>query len=67
MRAGGGNALGARGCDGGRDDFQVFGAEQAVLAGVGVKAADGDARLVEAQEAHGVATQLDGAQDALLV
>ena len=53
--------------DGGRDDGGVLAAEEVVLAGVGVEAADGDAGWALQHELQGSVAEFDGADDALLV
>ena len=53
--------------DRGGDDFGVLPAEEVVLAGVRVEAADADARRAAEHEAHGFGAELDGADDAAAV
>lgn len=59
------DAAGAAGFDCGLNELTVFGAEESVLACVGIEAADGDAGMRFAEEFHGLVAKLDGADDAV--
>ena len=63
VRAGAIDAEGARFLDGGRDDFGVLPAEEAMLAGMGIEAADRDARRAAAHPKQRIVAELDGAND----
>ena len=65
MRTAALDSLGAGRLDGGNDELLVFLAEQPVLARMRVQTADGDAGLVEPEQPHRLAAQLDGAHDAI--
>ena len=67
VRAGAIDAERASFCDGGSDDFGVLPAEEAVLAGMRIEAANGDARRAAAHPVQRVVAELDGANDARAV
>ena len=53
--------------DGGSDDLGILVPEEVVFAGVGIQAADGDARCMLEHQAHRLGAEFDGAHDALLL
>ena len=54
----------AAGFDRRKDELLVLCAEEAVFAGVGIEAADGDARARLAEQLHCFVAEFDGADDA---
>ncbi len=63
VRSGASDAARAGRLDCGQDAALVFIAEKAVLAGVRIEAADGDARTLVAEKPHRFIAEFDGAQD----
>ena len=67
MGAGAIDAEGASFLDGGSDDFEILPAEEAVLAGVRIETAYGNARRAATHPCERVVAKLDGADDARAV
>ena len=61
--AGGGDVLFLGGFDGGTDDIDLFAAEEAAFAGVGVETGHGEAGRRQAATADGVVDETDGGQN----